>query len=224
MPPTRTTRSGARATAPLLALADMPTLTALYERGDLAALGPAATPAFAAHARLNARVALVSHDITRLGVDGIVNAANTSLLGGSGVDGAVHRAAGPRLLEACLPLRGCETGGAKMTDGFDLPARKIIHTVGPIHFKPERVRGEHEAMLRSCYRKSLEVGEKAGLKSIAFCPIGTGIYSYPHGAAAEVAISEVRKFFQEGRGGCYNLVVFTNIDEEDQVAYEALLP
>ena len=161
------------------------------------------------------KIEAVQGDITREPVDAIVNAANSSLRGGGGVDGAIHRAAGPELLEACWPLGGCLTGEAKATPGFRLPAKWVIHAVGPVWHGGEH--GESE-LLASCYRRSLEVADELDARSVAFPAISTGRYGYPKEAAARVAVETLRSTATK-----VELVRLVAFDGETHRLYEALL-
>ncbi len=163
-------------------------------------------------------ICIVKGDITTLDVDAIVNAANTSLLGGGGVDGAIHYAAGPELLEECRGLGGCPTGEARITGGYRLPARWVIHTVGPVWKGGSR---NEAALLASCYENSLRLAVEKGLKSIAFPAISTGAYAYPIKEATRIAIGEVRRFTRESE--VLEKVVFCCYSGEDFAAYKKLI-
>ena len=140
------------------------------------------------------RVSVVLGDITKLKVDAIVNAANTSLLGGGGVDGAIHRAAGPKLLEECRRQGGCPTGEARITKGHDLPARWVVHTVGPVWHGGSR---KEDELLASCYRESLRLADEHGARTIAFPAISTGAYRFPLQRAARIAVRETRRTLED---------------------------
>jgi O-acetyl-ADP-ribose deacetylase (regulator of RNase III) len=164
------------------------------------------------------QIELIRGDITQLAVDAIVNAANPSLLGGGGVDGAIHRAAGPGLLDECKLLKGCLTGEAKVTSGYNLPAKFVIHTVGPVW----KGGSENEKeLLASCYRNSLRIASNMKLKSVAFPNISTGAYGFPKKPAAEIAIATVRELLAEHQD--IDKVVFSVIDEENYRIYRDLL-
>ncbi|XP_039280649.1 macro domain-containing protein RSc0334 isoform X2 [Nilaparvata lugens] len=169
---------------------------------------------FDANVELNRKVSMWQGDITTLEIDAIVNAANKALMGGGGVDGAIHRAAGPHLKEECATLHGCETGDAKITGGYNLPAKYVIHTVGPV--------GEKPSLLESCYNTSLDILSKEKLASVAFPCISTGVYGYPQEKAAHVALKAVRKFL-ESNSSDVDRVIFCLFMPEDVKIYENLL-
>jgi len=164
------------------------------------------------------QIEMMKGDITKLSVDAIVNAANASLLGGGGVDGAIHRAAGPQLLQECRMLNGCETGEAKITKGYRLLGKFVIHTVGPVW------RGGHHReaeLLESCYRRSLEMASQHQLQTIAFPCISTGVYHFPKEKAAVIAVETVKNFLEKNAG--IKKVIFVCFSDEDYQIYKALL-
>ena len=160
------------------------------------------------------RIEVVQGDITKLNVDAIVNAANTSLLGGGGVDGAIHRAAGPEMVQECRLLHGCKTGQAKITKGYRLPARHVIHTVGPVWNGGQL---NEDELLANCYRNSLALAEKHGLTSIAFPAISTGIYHFPIERATRIALEETRRFLSGNT--TVEKVIFVCFNEEVRSTY-----
>jgi O-acetyl-ADP-ribose deacetylase (regulator of RNase III) len=170
---------------------------------------------FAIRDSINKRVTVTCMDITTLQVDAIVNAANNTLLGGGGVDGAIHAAAGPRLARDCAQLGGCPTGEAKITSGYNLPARHVIHTVGP--------QGEKEHDLRNTYRACLKLCLQHGLRTIAFPCISTGLYGYPAEAAAKVALSTVRQWLEKHQDDV-DFIIFCTFSSKVLQLYTSLMP
>ena len=163
-------------------------------------------------------IEIIQSDITQLDVDAIVNAAKSTLRGGGGVDGAIHRAAGPRLLDECISLGGCPTGEARITNGYNLKARHVIHTVGPVWYGGYRNESD---LLASCYQRSLSLAIENNCTTIAFPNISTGIYGFPKELAAEIAIREVRIFLNSNKS--IGRVLFCCFDSENYLIYKRLL-
>ena len=169
-------------------------------------------------AEVAARIVVVEGDITRLQVDAIINAANSTLLGGGGVDGAIHRAAGPRLLAQCRTLGGCPTGEAKATAGYDLPARRVIHTVGPVW---QGGNHDEDELLARCYRNSLVLAQELGARTVAFPAISTGAYGFPLERATRIAVTETAAFL--GAHEQPERVTFVCFSGDARRAYEKAL-
>jgi O-acetyl-ADP-ribose deacetylase (regulator of RNase III) len=203
-------------------LSEIPTLSHLYATNRLE---PSSTTKPNANSKHNDKISLIRHDITELKTSAIVNAANESLLGGGGVDGAIHSAAGPDLLDECRTLNGCDTGDAKITNAYELPCDKVIHAVGPVYWTTKR-KGMHSQLLQSCYTKSLDLAAQNGCTSIAFSALSTGVYGYPSGEAAETAIAAVKGWLDahEERSAKMERIVFCSFLAKDERAYEKFIP
>lgn len=167
---------------------------------------------------MDQKIKLIKDDITKLETDAIVNAANRSLLGGGGVDGAIHRSAGHGLLEECKTLNGCETGQAKVTEGYNLPAKHVIHTAGPVWHGGNN---KEDELLASCYRESLSLAANNNCKSVAFPNISTGVYGFPKARAAKIAVKTVKDFLEENQLPAQ--LIFCCFDDENQQLYQELL-
>ena len=202
----------------ILTVKNISTIGDDYRSGEI----PVASDAASSERTLvwNHKISLIRYDITKLRVDAIVNAANSRLQNGSGVNGAVHEAAGHSLMPALAIHKGCETGSAKVTEAFELPCKRIIHAVGPVF----GVDFAAKKLLRSCYRTSLELAAEHKFKTIAFSCISTGVYEYPSDEAAKVAVNEAKKFFESGRAKHVDRIIFCCFDEKDLLAYQKVLP
>jgi O-acetyl-ADP-ribose deacetylase (regulator of RNase III) len=206
-------------------VSEIPTISLLYHLKKLvpATIDPEASEVAPPSSQsFNDRIGLIRGDITKLEVDAIVNAANNSLLGGGGVDGAIHRAAGPDLYDECSTLDGCETGSAKITNAYKLPSKKVIHAVGPVY--NSRFVEESEEDLAGCYTTSLQLAVENDCKSIAFSALSTGVYRYPSDDAAPVAIKAVKEFLEGDNGDKLEKVIFCTFVPKDVNAYNKWLP
>lgn len=200
----------------IISIREIPLIAQLYGKGALKAAASVEKPPSSA---ANFTVGIIRADITKIHVDAIVNAANSALRGGGGVDGAIHRAAGPQLMAECRTIGGCPTGRSVITKGYNLPASHVIHTVGPIYGGA----GRDEALLRGCYRESLELAAKNNLRSIAFSGISTGVYGYPSRDAARVACDTVRTYLDENKSSLWR-IIFVTFDQKDIDAYNEMIP
>ncbi|GAP90368.1 putative macro domain-containing protein [Rosellinia necatrix] len=199
---------------------EIPTLRQLYKSNKM---GPSSWGVMHnSSSAYNHQICVIREDITTLAVDAIVNAANSSLLGGGGVDGAIHRAAGPELLAECRTLKGCDTGSCKITDAYHLPCKKVIHAVGPVYHTSNT--WYCEAALRGCYQSALELAVQNNLKTVAFSAISTGIYGYPSYDAGNIACAAVKSFLDTEDGKKLDKVIFVTFMEKDVRTYNRILP
>ncbi|KAK9492495.1 A1pp-domain-containing protein [Lipomyces doorenjongii] len=203
----------------VLNISDIPSLLEEYARHNLPR-DPSSV--HAPSAALNRKVSVLRYDITKVAADAIVNAANNRLAGGSGVNGAIQSAAGPQLLEESLKLHGCQTGDAKVTKGYMLPAKLVIHAAGPIYDQYDKK--EANRLLESCYLRSLQVAAENGVKTIAFPSISTGIFGFPITEASPIALNSVRQFLQSAEGMTLERVVFVLFAGEDEKVYRKTIP
>ncbi|KAK9368009.1 hypothetical protein V1509DRAFT_625079 [Lipomyces kononenkoae] len=203
----------------VLNVSEIPTLVEEYARRSLHRDSGAVYPPSAA---LNRKLSVLRDDITKISADAIVNAANNRLAGGAGVNGAIQAAAGPQLLEESLALNGCDTGDAKITKGYMLPARHVIHVVGPMYYQHDKK--EANRLLESCYLRGLQVAVENGIKTIAFPSISTGIFGFPIREASPIAINTVRQFLQSAEGNTIERVIFVLFGREDEQVYRTTIP
>lgn len=214
----------------IIPAAEIPTVSLLYHLKKLTPYNADTTEKFAPTLKepftpnqsFNDRIGLIRGDITHLEVDAIVNAANNSLLGGGGVDGAIHCAAGPKLLKECRTLNGCRTGSAKITDAYELPCKKVIHAVGPVYNSSRPDLSEEK--LEGCYKKSLKLAVENDCKTIAFSALSTGVYGYPSDEAAPAALTTVRKFLESEKGSKMEKIIFCTFVPKDVAAYNEWIP
>ncbi|ORX35230.1 hypothetical protein BD324DRAFT_631915 [Kockovaella imperatae] len=217
--PLSTRNMSSRSSAENTSAKDIPTLHDLYAKDELQN-SEEEDPVNSADEKLNSRISIWRGNIVHLQADMVVNAANKSLLGGGGVDGAIHRAAGPELLKECEGLGRAETGETKVTQGYRLPAKRVAHTVGPVYAKTKV--DEKAAQLESCYRTSLELCAEHGGGVIGFSSISTGIYGYPIVDATRIALQTTRKFLETNEN--VTRVIYVTFSERDKGVYESLAP
>ncbi|RGP80185.1 rna-directed rna polymerase [Fusarium longipes] len=201
---------------------DIPTLTQLYRDPEsvLSAAISKGDTRLPPNNAINERIGLIRGDITKLRLDAVLNAAKRSLLGGGGIDGAIHAAAGKGLLAECRPLGPINTGEAVITKGYNLPAKYVIHTVGPIYGHESKP----DEKLAMCYRESLKVAVENGVETIGLCGVSTGIYGYPHDVAAQIACKTVREFLETEEGEKLSRVVFVTFTSADVKSYNETIP
>jgi O-acetyl-ADP-ribose deacetylase (regulator of RNase III) len=203
-------------------VSDIPTVAQLYQLKKLSPPAAETSTSVTPSKAINNKVSIFRGNITRLEVDAIVNAANKYLAGGGGVDGAIHAAAGPGLLQECSTLGGCKTGSAKITSAYELPCKKVIHAVGPVYSRSEPE--ESATLLASCYTTSLQLAVDNDCKTVVFSGLSTGVYGYPSQYAASVATKAVRGFLEGASGDKIDRVIFCTFEMKDVNAYNDWVP